>query len=376
MITKLRVLFIDDSGRDVQSLLDQFRNAGVEPAHRRVATPAALDNALADQAWDVVICECELRHLDVADVATALRDRNPAVPLIVASTAPDEELAAEMMRMGARDYVSKSNPARLTPAAVREVRSARAARERDRLELDQVTSDFVSSVTHELRAPLTSLKVYADILAAGDAGPLSSEQLKYVKTIQASTDRLGTIVDDLLEVSRIESTQFELDVTDFDLRESVESAASSLAGLFREREMALEVDLPDRPVYVTGDRDRTTQVFVNLLSNAQKYGSPGTAARVRISAKGSVARADVTDAGAGISRDDQKNLFSKFFRTRSSRQSGIPGTGLGLSIAKTLVEAQDGRIWLKSREGRGSTFSFALPLAGEPRTGGRTPKRA
>jgi len=235
----------------------------------------------------------------------------------------------------------------------------------DRLELDHMKSDFVSSVSHELRTPLTSLKVYADILAAGDAGPLSDDQLKYIKTVQASTDRLTTIVDDLLEVSRIESPQFKLDTNEFDLRESVESAGDSMAGLFREREMELALDMPDEPVCVVGDRNRTGQVVLNLLSNAQKYGETGTPASVRVSQQGNEARVDVTDRGPGISREDRENLFSKFFRTSLSRRSRIPGTGLGLSIAKTLVEAQKGRIWLRSQQGKGSTFSFTVPLAGE-----------
>ena len=366
MITKLRVLFVDDSERDVRALLERFQSAGIEPEHRRVATPAALDDALAERPWDLVVAERELRCLNAPGVMAALRDRNLDVPVVVVSSAPDEDLAAEMMGAGARDYVLKDSPARLVPAAVREVRSARDARERERSGPDHVTTDFVSSVTHELRAPLTSLKVYADILAAGDDGPMSPEQLTYVRTVQISVDRLAAIVDDLLEISRIESAQFELDVADFDLRESVESGASSLGGLFREREMELEIDLPGRPVTVTGDQDRVAQVVVNLLSNAQKYGRARAPAKIRVSEQDGEGRVDVTDSGPGISPEDQENLFSKFFRSRSARQSGIPGTGLGLSIAKTLIEAQDGRIWFESRQGKGSTFSFALPLVEEP----------
>lgn len=237
----------------------------------------------------------------------------------------------------------------------------------DSPDIDALNSEFVSAVSHELRSPLAAMKVYADMLAEGDAGPLAEEQARLVGNLRSSIDRLARIVDDLSEVTQLEAGRFELEHERFDIVEAARSVVASMGSLFHERGMSAAVSATDEPIEVYGDRERTVQVLTNLLTNAHKYGAEATSAEVSISIDGKRALISVSDKGRGIGAEDREQVFEKFFRARAARSERIPGSGLGLSISRGLVEAQGGKIWVDSEEGVGSTFYFTLPLGpGEP----------
>jgi PAS domain S-box-containing protein len=230
-------------------------------------------------------------------------------------------------------------------------------------ELDRMKSDFVSIASHELRTPMTSIKGYIDLLLMGAPGPVGEQQGKFLQIVKDNTERLHELVNDLLDISRIESGRIELDVQVVSVPEIIGKVANFLQKQFDDRGLTLTQDVPSDLPEVFGDPDRITQIMTNLLSNAYKYTVEG-GATVRARRDDSFLQVDVIDTGVGISAEDQEKLFSRFFRAEDEFVRAQPGTGLGLNITQSLVQMHGGKMWVQSEPGVGSTFSFTLPLPG------------
>ncbi len=240
---------------------------------------------------------------------------------------------------------------------------------------DRMKSEFVSLVSHELRTPLTSIKGYIDLLLDGDAGELTGEQREYLGIVKNNAERLIALINDLLDVSRIESGKIELHCSPVDLTCLIHGVADSLRPSIEEKGQHLTLTLADghEPLpggrdgsplpAVLADPDRVTQILSNLLSNAYKYTPAGGSISVRAYTEGDYVRVDVRDTGIGLSTEEQSQLFTRFFRARNRVTQEVGGTGLGLSIARSLVEMHGGKITVSSSPGQGSTFSFTLPVA-------------
>ena len=242
-------------------------------------------------------------------------------------------------------------------------------------EVDRMKSEFVSLVSHELRTPLTSIKGYVDLLLDGDAGELTEEQQEYLSIIKNNADRLIALINDLLDVSRIESGKIELQRGPLDLSRLIHGVADSLRPSIEAKGQHLTLDLEgghelsqagrDSTLLPTvfADADRVTQILINLLSNAYKYTPAGGSISVRAYTEGDDVRVDVQDTGIGLSTEEQSQIFTRFFRARNRTTQEVGGTGLGLPIARSLVEMHGGKITVSSSPGQGSTFSFTLPVA-------------
>jgi PAS domain S-box-containing protein len=228
-------------------------------------------------------------------------------------------------------------------------------------EVDRMKSDFVSIVSHELRTPLTSIKGYLDLVLMGASGPINRQQGSFLEIAKANSERLHTLVSDLLDLSRIESGKADLDVQVVSLSEIVDHVTGSLQNEFSERNLTLTLDVPADLPEIFGDPGRIAQVLTNLLSNAYKYTREG-GATVRVRQVRDALQVDIIDTGVGIANEDREKLFTRFFRGEDSQVRQQPGTGLGLSITKSLVEMHGGKIWVDSNRGNGTVFSFTLPL--------------
>ncbi|MBN1659156.1 MAG: response regulator [Anaerolineae bacterium] len=228
-------------------------------------------------------------------------------------------------------------------------------------EIDRMKSDFVSIVSHELRTPLTSIQGYLDLVLMGAAGTINKQQASFLQIAKGNAERLHSMVSDLLDISRIESGRVDLDVQVISLEPIVKQVAATLQKQFEDRSLKLTIDVPpDLPEFF-GDPARIGQILTNLLSNAYKYTQEG-GATVRAQVVGEALRVDIVDTGLGISAEDRQKLFNRFFRAQDARVRQQTGTGLGLNITKSLVEMHGGEILVESEPGKGSTFSFLLPL--------------
>ncbi len=227
--------------------------------------------------------------------------------------------------------------------------------------VDQMKTEFVSTVSHELRTPLTSIKGYVDLVVDGEAGEINETQRGFLGIVQSNTDRLVGLINDLLDISRIEAGGLQLNITTVPLDQVIREVAVSLHNQIEEKELSLELALPQEPIQVRADRARITQVLTNLLSNAYKFTPEGGKISVSAKVTDSQVQVEVADTGTGISAQNQKRLFTKFFRVDSSTTQEVGGSGLGLTITKSIVEMHGGKIWVESEIGKGSTFSFTLP---------------
>lgn len=230
-------------------------------------------------------------------------------------------------------------------------------------EVDQLKSEFLSLATHQIRAPLTAIKGYASLILEGDYGEVSEPVFKAVDVISKSCQNLVMIVNDFLNISRIEQGRMKYDLTEFDMRAVVEQVLTELKPNIENAGLTCTCNIHNNtePVVVYADVGKMRQVIGNLVDNAIKY-TPQGGITVDVATDGPTARLKITDTGIGIDSADISKLFNKFTRAKDANKTNVIGTGLGLYVAKQMVEAQGGKIWIESEGvGKGSTFVVELP---------------
>lgn len=296
-------------------------------------------------------------------------------------------LNLESSRANAFGILQLDSAARLADHAGTAITNAQLYQEVKRA--NDAKSEFVSIVSHELKTPMTSMKGYTDLLVKGMAGPISDMQAQFLNVVRANVDRMSTLVNDLLEVSRIETGRLKLDVKPLELSTAIDETLRTTRAQLEERQQTLAVQGIDELPPVLADKARLIQVLTNLISNAYKYTPNGGRVTIEASRQADVqppqarkgeipaTKLDpafvtrprgyvwcaITDTGVGIAPEDQAKLFTKFFRSGDPAVREQPGTGLGLSITKSLIELQGGAIWVISEVGVGSTFAFSVPIA-------------
>ena len=222
-------------------------------------------------------------------------------------------------------------------------------------------SDFVSSVSHELRTPLTSIKGYAAILLTGKLGTLPPQAKERLEKINRHSDELGHIVNDLLDISRIESGKMTMNLGKHNLKEIISKTDDLLSGQLKEKKINFSADVDPDASSVLVDPEQIERVFINLIGNAMKFTPAG--GKVSISGRkltDGMVQVDISDTGCGIPLENQEAIFEEFFRVENAINQKVKGTGLGLALVKRIIKAHQGKIWVKSTVGSGSTFSFTL----------------
>jgi signal transduction histidine kinase len=233
-------------------------------------------------------------------------------------------------------------------------------------EANQRKSQFVTLVSHELRTPLTAIAGYVELLLEGPVGEGATHQRKSLGIVKSNADRLIALIDDLLDIARLEVGKVELKRTTLDLAHLIQEVATALHPQLEAKGQRLTLDVADALPAIAGDAARITQILTNLLSNAQKYTPAG--GRITIAARKETCgvRVSVQDTGIGLSPEEQAQLFTPFFRAQHDKTQAVGGTGLGLAITRALVELHGGAITVTSMPGQGATFSFTLPASQEP----------
>ncbi|MBA4379968.1 MAG: hypothetical protein C0393_04670 [Anaerolinea sp.] len=287
------------------------------------------------------------------------REANVIGLICLESTSPDSQPAGEvnfLTRLSDHAAIAIAN-AQLYSA----VQAANTAK-----------SEFVSLVAHELKNPMTSIKGYAELLAASAVGPINAMQTNFLKTILSNVERMNTLVSDLNDISKIEAGRLRLEFKAIDLSEVLDEVTRSSKRQIEEKKQIVTAMLPPNLPKIWADATRLAQVLINLVSNANKYTPEAGEINIRAErssnqwdAEGApeVVHVWVKDSGIGISLEDQKKIFQKFFRSEDQKAREAPGTGLGLYITKSLIEMQGGRIWFESDFRQGTTFHITVPVA-------------
>lgn len=225
--------------------------------------------------------------------------------------------------------------------------------------LSRLQSDFVSKVSHELKTPLTSIRLFAETLAMRRGDP-SAEQ-KCIEGLERETTRLQELIDRLLDWGRMESGRREFVIRETDLRSILDNALDAFETYRHQRSVQLSVEMPRDSLKVRADRGAVSDALLNLLTNAYKYGGDPVKVRVAVEEGKSFVKVKVTDNGGGIAPAEHKRIFQKFYRVDDRLSREREGSGLGLAIVKHVMKAHKGRVELDSQPGRGSTFSLILP---------------
>jgi two-component system sensor histidine kinase/response regulator len=376
---RVRVLAIEDDPGDVQLLSRYLEDIpGWEVKLLAFTEPAEGLAQLFDNAPDIVLLDYLLGATTGLEVLKRIQRCGCKCPVVILTGCGTEELAAELMRYGAADYLTKN---RLSANSLKRVISNAIAKcklqealEEHRRRLQEMNQDlfrkneeiqnFYHMVSHELSSPLTSAREYVTTVLEGTAGPLNDKQRRFLEIARESCDQMCVYVNDLLDVTRLQTEKFSVHPSRVSIDKLVHQLVASTYPAAQEKGIRLkhiiEPDLPE----VNIDEARINQVLSNLLGNALKFTPEGGQIMVQVADNPAAPEfliVSVTDTGRGIERDKLPYIFDRLYQATNSDWRTHRGMGLGLYICRELVRLHGGDIWVQSEPGKGSTFSFTIP---------------
>lgn len=389
MLEHLNVLLVEDNdghARLVQSVLRRAR-----PLYEVHHAPTVADalRLMATRTMDVALVDLTLPDSSGTETVSAIRGGCRDLPIIVLTSLADDKMALGVMDQGAQDYLAKDTIepdglARAIRYAVHRQRNVsenqRLVRElqesREQLEkrnrrvsrLYRTAHRFVDNVSHEFRTPLTVVKEYVSLMRDELLGPLNDEQRRFLDVVNDRADDLNHMVDDMLDVTKLEAGILAIYRTKTRIRDVVDHVRVGLERRAALKDVRLEIDVDDNLPEVLCDGEKAGRVIVNLVVNAIKFcGNPGQVTlRADLNQRNNEIIVKVSDNGRGISQDDLKVIFRRFKQLGPNPRGSCKGFGLGLSIAKELVILNLGEMSVESTVGQGSTFSFTVPLHNPP----------
>ena len=332
-----------------------------------------------EEEFNVILLSYNLPGANGLEILADLQYKDLHGPVIMMADRGDEEFATLAMREGAYDYVirEKGFEKGLSIVIHNALRAFEAQKEKERLqkeiaaknieleaanrklkELDRIKSDFVANVAHEFRTPLTIIKGNTDLVIKGGLGEVTPEQKDMLGGAVNVANRLARLVNDLLDISKIESGKMKLKKESLNINKIIEENLTVFSKIMKDKKQAINKDLAKDMPDINADIDKTTQVFINLLSNAIKYSSEGGKIIIKSTNLEKEIMVEISDTGEGIAPENIDTVFDKFARVTAEKKEG---TGLGLPIAKDIVALHNGRMWVKSELGKGSQFYFTLP---------------
>lgn len=351
----------------------------LDVAQSRIADLERRNNDLIKQ-MDAVRADAQEGLAQAENLAALTKMQEDAQNAIERLKLENEELRAAKKVKGnvnasAGNSVQIENELRITLEEVARLQNQLAEANMRVIEAEKSTStahsteqaEVVASISQELRQPMSSIVGYTDLLLGESVGILGALQRKFVERVKASTERIGALIDDMIQVTTLESGLNELKPESVDLNVIIDNAMSYTSSQVREKNISMHLDLPKNVAPIYADRDALQQILIHLLQNAGAASPLEGTIHLKVQTKAEDGKEyiliQVSDTGGGISTADLQRVFTRLYRADNVLIQGVGDTGVGLSIAKTLTEAQKGRIWVESEEGVGSTFSVLLPIA-------------
>jgi len=377
---KINILIIEFDSKNILKIEGVLsRQEGVSYEVSWLQKEEEILKKIDEERFDVIMLSYDLPGTNGLEILSDLQYKDLKGPVIMLADKGDEEFGAQAVRQGAYEYVIRQKGFEQgLPLVIHNALSAfKRDKERERLqkevaakkieleaankklkELDRIKSDFVANVAHEFRTPLTIIKGNVDLVAKGGLGEVTSQQKEMLDGAKNVANRLARLVNDLLDISKIESGKMKLREDLININKIIEENLPGFTKMIKDRKQTLKkelaIDMPD----IKADMDKITQVFVNLLSNAIKYSPEQGSIVVKSVNLENEIMVEVSDTGEGVSQENLDTIFDKFTRVTAEKKEG---TGLGLPIAKDIVVLHKGRMWVKSEIGKGSQFYFTLP---------------
>jgi len=392
----LKILVVDDDEVDRMAVRRALVKAGVRMELSEVGDGHSAIAALSNHNFDFAFIDYRLPDQDGLALIQTLHSLNIKIPLVVLTSQGDEQVAVELMKAGATDYLSKSrvscetlaqvlrNAMRVHRAEMQATIAYQQLREsheqlikknqeleRQRqqiqiqnlklLEASRLKSQFLATMSHELRTPMNAIIGFSQILLRPKFGSLTAQQTDMVERILNNGKHLLMLVNEVLDFSRLEEGQLELKSELFDLTKIINTAVSEMRSLAEAKKLSLLVNFNLQNPLVVNDPARIKQILINLLSNAIKFTESGSIWVEVEELPGNRVAIAVKDTGIGIAAKDFKHIFEAFRQVDQSITRRYPGTGLGLAIIDSLVQMMNGKIYLESELGVGSIFTIELP---------------
>jgi len=388
------ILVVDDTSDNLDLMSNLLKNTyKVKIAN---AGETALKIASSKSPPDLILLDIMMPGMDGYEVCQRLKS-NPEtinIPVIFLTARSGMEDEQKGLELGAVDYITKPISPPILMARVKnhlalkamgdflrdqnhflELEVAKRTRELMSIqeiaikniqleEANRMKSEFLANMSHELRTPLNSVIGFSEVLQGQMFGPINEKQQAYVKNILNSGNHLLSLINDILDLSKVESGKMEFELSDFSLRETMEISLMMLKQKAHDKKVELRLALiPNPDVNIVADQRKLKQILYNLLSNAVKFNRTGGTVDISVLTDAESVEITVADSGIGIREEDIPKLFHSFTQLESAYTKEYEGTGLGLVLTKKLVERHGGRIWVESRFGAGSRFSFTIPIS-------------
>lgn len=376
------ILLIDEDVAWLKTL-----SVGLQDMGHRVTTATTGQEAVAlfkKQPFNIVLAGIKLPDVSGREILETTRELNPEVAVVMITDRANLEAAVNAVDEGAYAYVLKpealyelktliNNALREQELLIRNRRlvdslqRSNSSLEETNRALEQASrakSDFLAKMSHELRTPLNVIIGFAELMVDQVPGEVNEEQKQCLDDILTSGRHLLGLINEVLDLSKVEAGKVELKLKNIALSEVVESVTSAMMPVLSQRKQSLDVKLDEGFPSVQADEARLRQVFFNLLSNASNFTPDGGELKIEAKRKGNFCQVSVSDNGIGIKVEDLRQIFEPFYQADNSidREGGRrKGTGLGLPLVREIVEMHGGRIWVESEYGKGSNFIFTLP---------------
>jgi len=336
---------------------------------------------IAGRQFDVALVDSSLPDMAGIDLLTKLKDGHPDMAVIIVTGRSGLEDAAQFLKRGASAYITKPVAMdNLLPvvqqiierqqlvfenrrlfAELKQELVERKRMEDKLLEVDRLKGEFIANTSHELRTPLQSIIGFTKLLLSSRVSD-PQKQREFLQIIDQQSEHLVALIDDLIDVQRLESGKFSVDTSDIRIDDIITEAVDELSHLASERHIEVYKEVAASLPDVEADSMRIKQVVINLLSNAIKFSKDGGKIWLKAAQQKGNILVQVMDEGIGIHKIDTHRIFDRFHQVDGSPTRKAQGTGLGLYIVKQIVKAHGGRVWVESDEGKGSTFYFTLPV--------------
>lgn len=348
----IKVLLVEDNKGDIRLIHEMLKESNSMDFDFYNIDSLHGIREFEGQRFDIVLLDLHFDDITGLESYQLAQSLFPMTPIIVLTGLTDEKLAYEVVKNGAQDYILKDN---IDSKGL--VRSIRYAIERKKAEIHK--DEFLGFVSHELKTPVTSIKAYVQLIERLAEKERINKLLPFIQKVDSQVDKLTHIINDLLDVTKVQAGKMEFNFESFSIDDLVDEVIDSMQ-LTTSKHTINKIGSTTSHVYA--DKERTSQVLVNLLSNAIKYSPSADKINVFIKNGGTSVAIAVKDFGLGISKQNAEKVFDRFYRVDGKHKETYPGLGLGLYIASEIIKRQNGRLFVRSKEGKGSTFCFELPV--------------
>lgn len=360
------ILIVDDNPQNLQYLGKILRD-NKNSVEFATNGESALE-WLTVKKFDLILLDVNMLGIDGYEVCSRIRrDMKNYTPIIFLSAETDREKILKGFELGGQDYVTKPFDSRelfsriQTHLALKHSLENLEVEKEKALSADHLKSAFLATMSHELRTPLNSIIGFTSILLKGNPGPLTDEQQKQLEMVRGSARHLLSLINDILDISKIEAGQLRLNIEAVNVPEIIHDVIETCTPLAEKKNLTVELIIDKSINLIKSDRLRLKQIFLNLLNNAIKFTDAGMIS-INCTQPGSYIEFIVSDAGIGIPSDKLKDIFNPFIQAETGLTRRHEGTGLGLSISKKLTELLHGSIKAESALGKGSSFTVIIPV--------------